>query len=123
MQPLSNCNFSYTFFVDSTTVLYASKTRRVSLEHRHITASGTVDFNMERIVVDMKLCDAPLSNMAKLCLWPIVTDSSNRFTALDAFKAYTSLHVQSRCFGIAVVPLLSFMAPAGTILHRHYHFL
>ena len=49
----------YAIFVDSTTVRSASKTRRVSLEYCHVTASGTVDFNIESIVVEMKLCDAP----------------------------------------------------------------
>ena len=110
--------------MDSTTVRSASDTRRGSLEYRHVTASGTVDFNIESMFVEMKLCDAPLSSMAVLCLWPIATGSSNRSAALAALDdAYASSHVQSRCSGIAVVPLLSFLAPAGTVLHRRCHFL
>ena len=67
-QPSSNFNFKVAIFVDSTTVRSASETRRGSLEYRHATASGTVDFNIESIVVEMKLCDASLSTMAELCL-------------------------------------------------------
>ena len=58
----------YAIFVDSTTVRSASETHRGSLEYRHVTASGTEDFNIVSIVVEMKLCDAPLSTMAELCL-------------------------------------------------------
>ena len=64
----SNFNFNAAIFVDSTTVRSASETRRGSLEYRHITASGTEDFNIVSIVVEMKLCDAPLSTVAELCL-------------------------------------------------------
>ena len=82
--PSSKCNLNDAILVDSTTVRSASDTRRGSLEYRQVTTSGTVDFNIESIIVEMKLCDAPLSIMAKLCLWPIVSGSSSRSAALAA---------------------------------------
>ena len=67
-EPSSNFNFSYAIFVDRTTVRSASETCRGSLEYRHAIAFGTVEFNIDSIVMEMKLCDALLSTMAKLCL-------------------------------------------------------